>query len=381
MKLVYLANSVVPSRAANSIQVMKMCEAFATNGHDVTLLTPAHDDEASGVDDVYEYYGVDRCFDVEKLPRPNVSSLGTFLVNCQIGRRAARMDPDLAFGRSVIACYVASRSGVPTAFEAHAPMYQGRFGRVRERFFRHLSQHSSFERLVVISESLRAYYTETYPHLTDDDVLVARDGANEVSDDVDPVALETAADRLQVGYVGHLYQGRGMDVIASLAERVSGIDVHVVGGTPEDIEYWESELAHLDNVTLYGFVPPTDLDRYRLAFDVQIAPYQRDLATQAGYNTVQWMSPLKIFEYMSAGRAILASALPAIEEILEDGETALLCDPEDTAEWIDALERLRGDPALRAELGDRAKARFEADFTWETRAESVLQQSRPLVEA
>ena len=40
MNLVYISNSIIPSRTANSIHVMKMCQAFADNGHDVVLLAP-----------------------------------------------------------------------------------------------------------------------------------------------------------------------------------------------------------------------------------------------------------------------------------------------------------------------------------------------------
>lgn len=370
VKVVYVANSVVPSRAANSIQVMKNCEAFANLGHDVTLLVPERDVEADGVEDVYEYYDVDPCFAVEKLPRPNLSSAGTFLVNYSIGRRAARLDPDLVYGRSTIACYFASRSGAPTVFESHAPMTESRFGRVKERFFRRLSRHSTFEKLVVISDSLHEYYEEHYPHLAGD-VVVARNGSDPVESD-GAAPFETADGRLQVGYVGNLYQGRGMDLIAELADGTPEVDVHVVGGTAEDIAHWQDQLGEPDGITFHGFVPQNDLDRYLLAFDVLLAPYQWDVATHAGHNTVQWMSPLKILEYMAAGRAIVASDLPAIEEILSDGETALLCDPEDVEEWADALERLREDPDLRRRLGRQARREFEDSYTWEKRAETVL---------
>lgn len=370
MQVVYVSNSVVPSKAANSIQVMKNCEAFAKLGHEVTLLVPERDLEADGVEDVYEYYDVEPCFGLEKLPRPNLSSAGTFLVNYSIGRRAARMNPDLVYGRSTVACYFASLSGVPTAFESHAPVTQSRFGRVKDLLFRRLTRHSTFEKLVVISESLREYYWERYAHL-DGDVVVARNGADHVEDG-GTVPFEAPEDRLQVGYVGNLYPGRGMDVIAELAERTPGTDFHVVGGNAEDIARWRDELGEPDAVSFHGFVPQNELDRYLLAFDVLLAPYQWDVATHAGHNTVQWMSPLKILEYMASGRAIVASDLPAIAEILEDGETALLCDPEDVDEWADALGRLREEPDRRRRLGRRAKGEFEASFTWEKRAETVL---------
>ncbi|PSQ37529.1 hypothetical protein BRD08_02415 [Halobacteriales archaeon SW_10_66_29] len=81
MELVYLANCVLPSRSANTIQITKMCQAFARQGHDVTLLVPAHPSREADVEDLYDFYDVDPCFEIYKLARPRLSSVGTFLVN------------------------------------------------------------------------------------------------------------------------------------------------------------------------------------------------------------------------------------------------------------------------------------------------------------
>jgi UDP:flavonoid glycosyltransferase YjiC (YdhE family) len=63
MKIVYISNSIIPSRTANSIHVMKMCQAFADNGHEVVLLAPdRYKEYENGVNDVYEYYGVRESF-------------------------------------------------------------------------------------------------------------------------------------------------------------------------------------------------------------------------------------------------------------------------------------------------------------------------------
>jgi glycosyltransferase involved in cell wall biosynthesis len=84
------------------------------------------------------------------------------------------------------------------------------------------------------------------------------------------------------------------------------------------------------------------------------------------------MSPLKTFEYMASGKAILCSDLPALREVLAHEQTALLCKPDDPQCWKAALERLRDEPGLRQRLGERAKSEFEAKYTWKARAENVL---------
>jgi len=84
------------------------------------------------------------------------------------------------------------------------------------------------------------------------------------------------------------------------------------------------------------------------------------------------MSPLKIFEYMAAGKAMLCSDLPVLREVLIHEQTALLCDPENPEGWVRALKRLRDDVDLRKRLGKTARREFMAKYTWKTRAESIL---------
>jgi glycosyltransferase involved in cell wall biosynthesis len=89
-------------------------------------------------------------------------------------------------------------------------------------------------------------------------------------------------------------------------------------------------------------------------------------------DVASWMSPLKIFEYMASEKAIIASDLPVLREVLTDGVTALLCDPDDVRSWAAALERLAHDPAERRRLGRSARELLLSGYTWKQRAERIL---------
>lgn len=80
---------------------------------------------------------------------------------------------------------------------------------------------------------------------------------------------------------------------------------------------------------------------------------------------------MKLFEYMSAGKAIISSDLPSIREILHHEIDAILVTPCDVDGWVKALQRLQN-PELRNQLGSAARAQLEASFTWLQRAEDVL---------
>ena len=82
------------------------------------------------------------------------------------------------------------------------------------------------------------------------------------------------------------------------------------------------------------------------------------------------INPMKMFEYMAAGRPILSADLPSIREVLSP-ENAIFCEPGDPASWRAAIETLLQDPARRAGLASAARAAVEK-FTWVKRAENIL---------
>ena len=84
MKILYMSKSIIPSRTANSIHVIKMCQAFADNGHEVVLLAPdVKGQYERDVDDIYEYYGVRKNFEIKKLWHPDIK-VGAFLYTLAI---------------------------------------------------------------------------------------------------------------------------------------------------------------------------------------------------------------------------------------------------------------------------------------------------------
>jgi glycosyltransferase involved in cell wall biosynthesis len=113
------------------------------------------------------------------------------------------------------------------------------------------------------------------------------------------------------------------------------------------------------------------LPMYQAASDVLLMPYGRKIAGSGGGDTAQVASPMKMFEYMAAGRAILSSDLPVIHEILDE-RSAVFCQPGDLDAWKSALIELRDHPEQGEKLGKNAQAAVEA-YTWRARAERALQ--------
>jgi glycosyltransferase involved in cell wall biosynthesis len=369
MKLAYLSISKIPSREANSIHVMKMCQAFAQLGHEVMLLAPdVRDGIESGVGNPFHFYGVEPCFELRKLPWRRLKGRG-WIYGFEAARHARKLGVDAAFGRSLHACAAATRFGLPTIWDAHMLWFLAHPG---ERWlFKRMIRAPAFRHVTTNCGSLAQCILEQVPEL-EGRILAAHNGADSLPDDL------AGKNRPQVGYVGHLYAGKGFEIIPALAALVPDADFHVVGGEQNTVDALRADPTFPRNIRFHGFVPPQAVDRLCLAFDVTLAPYQREVSIAGGGETGAWMSPLKVFGYMAAAKAIICSDLPVLREVIEHERNGLLVAPNDPEAWAASLRRLLGDFSLRERLARTAHADFLSRHTWRQRASKVLEGPRDI---
>jgi glycosyltransferase involved in cell wall biosynthesis len=367
MRIVYISDSAIPSSSPNSVHVMKMCQAFSDLGHNVTLIAKNTTACFKDVNDVFAFYAVQRNFKLEIFPRVAFKGSGAYY-NFSLAWRVLSFSADVIYTRSITAAYFLLLYGRRVVFEVHEP-YEGKGRRLRE-MFRFIVHSRNLFKLVVISKALRQYYIEHFS-LSSDRIIVAHDGA-----DPFPSAVPTIINNnFKVGYVGSLLTGKGMEIIIPLAKRCPRIEFHVVGGSVQQTREIREKAGDLPNLVFHGFKPQKELPGYIASFDVAIAPYTSliKVSEKRGANNLAlWMSPLKVFEYMSAGKPIVASKLDVITEILQHGRNALLCAPGNQDEWVSAIERLMGEAPLRKMLASNALSDFNHQYSWKERAERIL---------
>ncbi len=173
-------------------------------------------------------------------------------------------------------------------------------------------------------------------------------------------------DRLVLGFTGFVREWHGLErVIDFVAEGDPALGLHLLavgdGPAKASLAAHASRLGVGDRVVFTGVVDRDRIRDYIAAFDVALQPAVRPYA-----------SPLKLFEYMVMGHAIVAPATPNLREILTGGEDALLFDPGSDASFRDALERLCADPDLRRRLGAAARRSIdEQGLTWADNARRV----------
>ncbi len=163
--------------------------------------------------------------------------------------------------------------------------------------------------------------------------------------------VQFAKDKLNLVFVGRYDRQKGLDLLVKAWRDVRLADVHlwIIGdATLPDAVVVEKQ----DNVHCLGWIPNTDIDAYIQSSDGMIVPSRWE-----GFGLVA-------LEAMRNGKAVLASRVGGLNELVQDGSNGFFIDPEDTDSLIEAILKL--DKNELARMGDVAKSQFEEKFSWET---------------
>ncbi len=388
MKLYYLANIRLPTEKAHGLQIMQMCEAFTRAGADLTLFVPrrVNTPEMSRITDPWAYYGVNHSFEIRYIPcldlfrwLPRTEGVAfaiqtlSYLVALSIlllSRQA-----DLYYSRDPLTLLALSlcKPRRALSYEAHL------LGR---SWLGSMAQRWCLGRVNVVI-AVTGKLADALKERGAACVLVAHDGIRlerfaDLPDQQEArTMLNLPTEAFIVGYAGQLHtmsMSKGLDVLIEAIARIPdrAIGLCLVGGPAGMAENLRSRWLALDlpadRFYYLGQVAPPVVPICLSAFDVCAMPSPR--TEFFAYHS----SPMKLFEYMASGRPILSSDLPAVAEVVRNGETALLVPPGDVA-FADALRRLYDDPLLRERLGKAAQNEAPR-YSWQARAERILQAAR-----
>jgi glycosyltransferase involved in cell wall biosynthesis len=363
MKILYQSASYIPSYAANSVHVMNMVDEISKLDHDVKLLSFCSDLDVEGSDN--SYYGVGDGFEVIKYPFKTKINKIKYIYDSLIYAR--KFKPDLIISRFPYGAYALLLFGYNVVLDAHGPLWKGSF--LKKCTWRVFSKFENL-RVTTNSVSLKEMFVDENV-CPKHNIKVAFNGAK-----VFP--LDTFYDlkgkkEFNAGYIGGLYAGRGIDIIVEIAKSLPQIGFHIAGGALEDIEEVRSQYKIPSNIIFYGHLNPAEVYKFRNSCDVLLAPYHKSGivgASKVG-DSSQYMNPIKIFEYLSSSKVVIASDLKPIREVVSK-EEVFLVEPDNIEKWIDTLMFLSTHPETCKDYANRSYSIFLKKFTWKVRALKLL---------
>lgn len=223
-------------------------------------------------------------------------------------------------------------------------------------------------RIVYISHNLRDKCQNKFPRLKNLPSMVLASGFRE---DLFPSEWSPSPRNRRITYLGSLYPGRGVSLIIEVARRVPNAEFHVIGGTIHEWQRLTTSFAVPQNCRHFGRVPHIDVVGRLLDSDILIAPYEKNVFVSSGDNVADAFSPLKVVEYLAAGRAIVASDLPLIRELVDPSTDAVLVTPDDATSWAREISALLDAHEKRDSLGRAAFDKAREELSWNDRMRRV----------
>lgn len=360
----------IQSRDGQSVHVEELIHAFRSAGHEVLVIGPGFYEQA-------EFGGESQLIaTIRRLLPGFAQELAEIAYNIpatwRLWKAYRSFHPDFVYERYnlyfLAGALLARCTGIPLLMEVNAPLAEERakFGGLKLR-----ALARAIERFTWRSASVTLPVTRVLG-----DMMVAA-GAHAkrikvvpngiVLDRFPPRAGNDGAE-VVLGFAGFVRDWHGLDTIVDGLARdndLSNVSLVVVGDGPArpGLELQARVLMIERRVRFSGIVPHDQVAGRVMEFDIALQPA-----------VTPYASPLKIFDYMAAGCAIVAPDQPNIREILEHERTALLFDPKDDRQRWNAIQRLARDKALRHRLGSAARAELEARrYTWGGNAARVVE--------
>jgi len=379
LRIAYCSNVRLPSERAHGHQVAQVIGALFNLKHQVTVFAPFRKNISRK--DFWDYYRLPRDIKIEYFGTfdpiaspflPGVTGLlwMNAVIRSGIKAQVTPVAFDMAYTRTPALLPALIDTGVPVILELH------RLPRFNRRRFVKLCNRCA---LVVsltgaMDQILKSWGVEETRIMVSGDAVDLRRFQSMPSSVQARLRFGIETDRPVVGYVGRL-KTLGMEKGVLDLLKAVGADrkffAFIVGGPEADKKYYSSKAVELgltaEDVKFTGEIDALSVPDALAACDILAMPFP-DLPHYR-----EFMSPLKMFEYMASGKPIVSSDLPTVRDVLSE-ETAFFCEPGNFGSLLQRLREIVKRPEEARRRAENTRKLVE-EFTWEKRMRRIIDRS------
>lgn len=372
--ILYIHNGYLDSEKANIIQVINMCHSFSNEGIKVELILNKSKNKLSNIDEyVKSKFGFVLNFKIKILDlKKRLFNLNKYIIDPRIKKIIKESNHQYLFLRSPLYIKLGIRFKKKIIFESHNNILHNRFKLIDILWKNIISRsinNKNFVLFLSISKSLNNYW-KNYG-LNSKKCYYYHDGFN--LENFKNIKDQTfyrrelslpLKDKI-ITYTGSLYQDRDIDLIINLAKEFTNYFFCVVGG-PESSKLYYRNICiknNLKNIIFIGRVDHSKINSYLFASNVLLALWSKNV------KTINYCSPLKLFEYMASGINILTQNHKTIMEVVNE-KTAYIYNYYSVSDMKKKLLSAVNDEKMIVGLNARKQA-FKK-YSWKSRVKYII---------
>ena len=360
MKVFYIAETSLTNKSAYSHHVIKMCDAFSKLGHDVTLITSKKNLNFS-FKKIRKNFALKgkKSFKVLSFTNFNFEN---FFTRILFGIRAAiflkNRKAELILSRSILTSFILILFRTRHFLEIHSELKS--LTKIIMINFNFIKSKYIIKK-ILISRALNKIF-----NFNKGEVLILHDGV-----DIENFKKPRIINNIKnATYIGSFYKGRGLEIILELAKNFKKINFNLYGDTKKIFR------TKLGNVKVYNFKPYKKIPSILSKSDLLLMPYAKNVSVRSSnLNTANYCSPLKMFDYLAAGKIIMSSKLEGICEVLKHQNNSIIVKNYNIRNWMHTFRNIL---KKKYPLNKIQKNAFltSKEYTWEKRALEIVEAAK-----
>ena len=368
MKIHYLATANIPSRTANSLQIIKMCEAFSLIGHNISLIVP---NLICNNNSIKNYYDLRKKIKIYKVgvKKKYLSGIDSILTPIMILKKSLSLGNDIIITRNLVISFFLIILKKKHIFEIHDDLMIG--GKKLSYIFKlfNLLNSKSILKLVFITHELKEYIKKKYNY-SNNNFEILPDATDIKSEKNFKIKI---LEKKKIGYFGSIYNSRGIPLIIKLSKIDKNNDYFIYGGSKSEVK--KIIIHESENLKIYPQISFKKVKKIIKKMDILLMPYTNKATISGDYgNIINFMSPMKMFDYLGAGKIIISSNIKVLREVLIDNFNSILIkDFLNIYKWKEQIDKVNLKKKKYLKIKKNAIL-TSLKFTWKKRAVKILKE-------